>query len=499
MVNRADDIAYLIFWPPLPGANSRSLAVGEFAEKLGTTGDGVTRQLGFGVGIPVWAPDPSIIRREIKQHFETARRTNVAVHFLVDDSIGWETRPDLWNWYDPTRIGYDPNNKKNVEWYDWEGNPNKRRYFSPEGTASQSPHMCLNSAAVQKEIHNIVSEVVVPALREEIDSLKQVGKEYLFAGITVGAEAGFDDYSAIANPPRLPPNADPMQKQVADMLTQAIALMDEDHAPRSKLGYCALTNAGYSKANPPADFNQALADVNQKFLAFWDEQFTNAGIPCSRIYTHVAASPPQDKSNNAPIDIVFNPHARPGWTTYPIGTLAKGFQPLYSELAKHGNPAWGGVEANAAFTSPDPAVRVSWEQYLAWHFDHGAKLVAVNVGATNPALMSDLSQGAFGPEAIDAYKKFLSGEPLSEAAAPDPAARGPSQPPLDKLHQELVDEAQIIQREAPAWLQAHPERRLEIGPLFGKLDAYLKTNDIAGARPIADQILRMIRDQPSGG
>jgi len=97
-----------------------------------------------------------------------------------------------------------------------------------------------------------------------------------------------------------------------------------------------------------------------------------AGIPCSRIYTHVAARVPRDEGNNAPISLVFNPYARPGWTTCPTGTLANGFQPLYDALEKHGNPARAGVEANAAMALAGQPVMPGWESYLGWHYNHGA-------------------------------------------------------------------------------------------------------------------------------
>ena len=354
-----------------------------------------------------------IIAEAIKRAFDTAKRTNVAAHFIVDDHIGWDERPDLWNWYDPAKPGYNPDNKKNVEWYDWEGTPNKRRYFTPNGTPSQSAHMCVNSPAIKREIRRIVSQFVAPALEKELNTLKLENKEYLFAGITVGAEPGFDDYSMIPKLYQiLPTLPELMRTQETLTLTQASTLMHKDKAPFSRVGYCSLTNAGYSKTNPPPDFNQALADINQKFIEFWDKQFVDAGIPCSRIYTHIAASPPQDATNNAPIRVAFNPYARPGWTTYPSGTLANGFQPLYDELAKHGDPPWGGVEANAALANPNSAV--SWEEYLAWHYNHGAKLVGINVGASDQSLMANLTKGAFGDEAMAAYRKFLEGKELIE-------------------------------------------------------------------------------------
>ena len=197
-LKNANEIEYLIFWGPYPGDAPDPLdRIGPLAAWLGTTGDGTARQLGFGPGIPFWVGSESVIKQAIHRAFETAKQTNVAAHFLVDDHIGWDERPDLWNWYDPARRGYNPQNKKNVEWYDWEGMPNKRRYLTPEGTPSQSPHMCYNSPAILREIHRIVSRGIGPVLQQEIEKLKFENKQYLFAGITVGAEPGFDDYSMI--------------------------------------------------------------------------------------------------------------------------------------------------------------------------------------------------------------------------------------------------------------------------------------------------------------
>lgn len=414
-LNDHTETKYLVFWGPYPGDAPDQLdRIGPLAARLGTTGDGKRRQLGFGPGIPFWTGQQVLVREAIRQAFDTAKRTNVAADFLIDDHIGWDVRPDLWNWYDPAKPGYNPENRKNVEWYDWEGTPNKRRYFTPEGTPSQSPHMCYNSPEVEKAISRIVSDIVGPALREAIDGLKKENKAYLFAGITIGQEAGFDDYSKIPKLSDIPRANDPFHSQWRMTLTQAATLMDEDKAPHRRLGYCSLANAGYSRANPPNDFNHALAEINQKFIEFWDKQFVEAGIPCSKIYTHVAASVRQDGDNNAPIWSAFNRYARPGWTTYPVSTLGNGFQPLYDALDKQGDPAWAGVEANAAMALRGESIMPGWEKYLAWHYNHGAKLVGINSGATDTSLMSHLSKGAFGDEALTAYRKFLNGQPLDE-------------------------------------------------------------------------------------
>jgi hypothetical protein len=117
---------------------------------------------------------------------------------------------------------------------------------------------------------------------------------------------------------------------------------------------------------------------------------------------------------NAPIWTAFNKYSRPGWTTYAVGLLGENFKAIYDELEKHGNPAWGGVEANAGI----PGSVVDWETYLAWHYNHGCVLVAVNMGATGEDLPRRLWDSAFGKEALAAYHKFLTGQPLVEKPVP---------------------------------------------------------------------------------
>ena len=56
---------------------------------------------------------------------------------------------------------------------------------------------------------------------------------------------------------------------------------------------------------------------------------------------------------------------------------------------------------------------MDWETYLAWHYNYGCVLVGVNTGAGKD-LEKRLWDSAFGKEAIAAYQKFLTGQPLLE-------------------------------------------------------------------------------------
>jgi hypothetical protein len=153
----------------------------------------------------------------------------------------------------------------------------------------------------------------------------------------VGAEPDLPNYEEFAkhNPP----------------IAQA---MERDGVPRTRLGYNALANLGYKESNPPKDFGAALAEVNHAFIEYWAEEVADVGIPSAKLYTHIAAGAgvagsPEVQTNNAPISIAFVEHARPGWTTYPVGPFRNGFTLLYDQLAEHGNPHWASTEASACW------------------------------------------------------------------------------------------------------------------------------------------------------
>lgn len=353
------------------------------AERLGARGDGETRQLAFGLSFaPLMVEDqiPGVIR----EAFRAAERHDLAVAFSLDSHYFWQNRPDLWQ---------DP---ENVEWSDWHGKANRARYLDWGAPQKLAPHMCYNSPALRREIARLAGRVIAPAILSGMEMLKAKGKPRLFAGLLVDSEPSVDDYT-----------------QLARLNARLARFMDDDGAARARLGYHALHNLGYGPGMKTRDFKEALALVNRDFIAFWARQFVEAGIPASRLYTHVPAQgfafgDPVVDYTNAPAWIAFNPYSRPGWTTYALRDFDGYFQPLYGLLAGHGNPSWGGVEANVGFGGR----RGSWESYLWHHFGRGAKFVGVNTGATSAELTGQLERSAFSPEALAAYRRFLSGAAL---------------------------------------------------------------------------------------
>ncbi|MEM8669021.1 MAG: hypothetical protein AAGG48_15980 [Planctomycetota bacterium] len=402
-----DETHYIILPVPeaghLHGGNIEAFERGlqRTKKQLGSVADPRKRNWGFHLMIPAWKFDPEhlfndrahpqIVARAINGAIEAAIRHDVSVYITVEN-LEWENRPDLWNFKDKDKPGYDPANVRNVEWMDWDGQAHPHRYRDWGQPEQMPPVICYNSPAVRDEVARLAGQVIGPAIAAGLETLDEAGKGYLFAGVTVGAEPALPNYAVI----------DKVNPRIAEK-------MDQEGIPRRRLGFNALTNLGYSKDKPPEDFAAALAQVNQDYISLWAQHLADAGVPPKKMYSHVAAGAgvigsPGVEFTNAPISIAFAESCRPGWTTYPVGPLRNDFAVLYESLAANGNPAWASTEATPSGVGPGG---VSMREYLSRHFDFGATVVVFNTGATDKQMAERLRQSVWGENAIEVYQEFL--------------------------------------------------------------------------------------------
>src|SRR3989344_8768469 len=199
---------------------------------IGLAGDGKTRQLGFIIGPMTLNHTDEQLRVQIRSMFEIAEAKNIAVGFHIDDSMFWQNRG----------LAKD---KNNIEWLDWQGTPNTGRHLSLGQEAKNAPQMCFNSKAVVSEVSRVAKDIIGAEIKKGVDKLKTSGKEHLFAGVIAGWEA-----------------------QLAP-----------DFTTRKPLGYCALTNKGFSATNLPKDIDREREIIVQEFIELWTKSLTDAGIP----------------------------------------------------------------------------------------------------------------------------------------------------------------------------------------------------------------------------
>jgi hypothetical protein len=421
----------------------------DIKQQIGTVGDRQTR-LAVVLGHISFDHTDADVTRFVALGFELALETDVAVGFHIDDSMFWGTRKDLWG------------DLQNVEALDWDGTPCTGRSLKWQtGPGAQDdaapPQMCFNSKAIQREVQQR-SALLGKAIQAGVKQLQQLNRPELYAGLIAGSET----------------------------------MLGQDFQTGKYLGYRALLNRGFTRARPPQDIDLEREKVIQEFIELWTKSLSDAGAPPQQIYSHTAFLPRRvfklgDKNetysqhnNFAPPSVAFGKHHRPGFSTYPAPGR---FDEIYEELAKHKPSSWASCEGtNLQLGSGPGQSGMNMESYLAKMFNHGATLVNVfSWGIGGPAIKdtNPFRIVTEGEEALQAYRKFLTGEPLIEA-------KTEAMTMLERLPRKM----QKIQKEFPDWMQKSGNK--EAAVLMQKLQEEMKAKNFEEVEKTADAILKLI-------
>jgi hypothetical protein len=408
-----------------------------------------SRQLGFIPGPLSFDNTDEQVTALIASSFDIALKTDMAVGFHLDDSMFWGRLKQL-------------NIPGSIEWLDWSGTPGSGRRLDWSSTPVKiMPQLCLNNKAVTDTVRKRAA-LIGHDVAEGLKKLHAAGRDELFIGVIAGWE------------------------------TQ----IGRDFKSGKEIGYCALTNKGFSAQKPPADFESARADIVREFIDLWSKELAKGGVPAGKIYSHAAFMSESlyrlaqrmqpgklpgsylETINATPPAVAFGPGHAPGFSTYPQpGHLAQ----IDAELKKHGNPAWASSEGTAI--DPGEAEKgkpgKNMEGYLGNLFNHGARLVNIfgwGVGnRDNP-----FRKVAEDKESIAAYRKFLRGEKLIETPLPPPEV--PSAAWTAKMER--------LQRDLPAYIAMNGVARVR--PLMERIQSQTEALLFVQAEVTADEILKLL-------
>lgn len=306
---------------------------------LGTTGNSQRRLAFSWTGVLYLNNSVSTTTSQINKLFQLARDADVPVMIPLGDVTWWGNRPDLWNWFDPSKPGYNANNINNVEWSCFDpscaSKDSWRNWGSGFWLGFPAPNYA--SPVVRAELQNRLQQIA-PTILQNIASLQRDGKEYLFAGVKMGWEASIGINNAC--------NQQALDNQ------------------NTCYGYRSYMNQHCSSATPlcktgstkPSDFNATLVTTIQQYLELLAKTLFDAGIPKDRIYSHGSTIWEHGALSYAPAS--FNNYSRPAWSLYPPYSDPNTI--LKSGLQAHGFPAWGVGESNLFATNNASA----WSQFI---------------------------------------------------------------------------------------------------------------------------------------
>lgn len=303
--------------------------------------------------------------RSIDALLGLALANNLPLSVSLDPTQWWQSRPDLYNFWDPDAPGYSPDNTANVEWtapspanataVAWRNWGSQFRMPSPHPNFASPAFRGAAAASVRPLAARVAAWFrALPADKKHLLAYVRATQE-LWVGTNYFFYPGGN-----ALGPTPPPGGDPTGGPGAAM----------------QLGYAAVCGAGVGGpgcSGAPGDgVGVAQLDAVVASLAgFLAQALLDAGLPRSRLMVHTGSyfgAPPKCAAPLPPC--VFNsPQAAvvagafPAWSLYTGGTDAARDAGLRAALDAVDGAPWGACEWLAFFEGGHPAA--AWAAALA--------------------------------------------------------------------------------------------------------------------------------------
>jgi hypothetical protein len=302
-------------------------AINEIFGAIGTKGTN-SRRLGVGVLFTYNQIPMENLKQSLSRLLTYSQAHDFPVFIVLDGFLWWNNRPDLWNWWDPGKPGYNPANKNNVEWTCWDSSCAIQKSWLNWGVEMEiKPHPNLASPAFVEANKNSLKQLV-PIIVNWYTNLPD-DKKYLFGGFSGVTEVdmGVNYYYY--------KNGIPTGKGLPDSV---------------QLGYAAVKTAGLKSSGTITI--QDLDEVIRKYETALNETAFSLGIPRNKIFNHNGtkdADPPWLAALNPNVfpsaNAALNAFAAPGWSLYDTAAdNPQNLTGLQTAFAQIGTSEWGAPE-----------------------------------------------------------------------------------------------------------------------------------------------------------
>ena len=275
---------------------------------------------------------PAEVELKLINYLSLSEQFELPVIIQLDGEQWWEYRSDLWNWWDENIPGYNPENKKNVEWFNWSPDSAMKvgwRNWGRQLRVRPAPN--LMSTVYRESCHAGMGRLV-PIIVNWWKNLPEE-KKYLFVGVKVGWESSigvntwyYPNGNALLDEPE--PN-DPDYGINMDLLP--------DRGVKT-IGYAAVSTLGLAVSGQLQE--EDITKVVRIHLEDLSKFLVDNGIPREKIFTHCGGWSQGETLYSAAV----NQYSCPGWSFYDHAANPKNDVTAMKALELSDAPYWGAVE-----------------------------------------------------------------------------------------------------------------------------------------------------------
>jgi hypothetical protein len=289
-------------------------------------------RVGVGAIISYFRQSPEKTSEQLRRLLSLCEEHELAVIVQLDGEQWWMARPDLWNWWDKDRPGYNPANAANVEWSGW--GPEHALKIAWRNWGKQyrvQPPPNLMSPRYRDACHAAMEPLVKEVVRWR-DNLPE-GKRWLLVGVKVGWESAIGMGSHYYRDGNSLLDKDPADDP--DRRAQPELLPGRGYQP---IGYAAVLTAGLAHNGELKE--EHLAEIVRRHLDDLSAVAHRAGLPRDQIFTHCGGWAAGERLYRSAV----NENSCPGWSFYRYGRDPLGDTTAMTALAASDAPSWAATE-----------------------------------------------------------------------------------------------------------------------------------------------------------
>lgn len=269
---------------------------------------------------------------DLIEFLSLAERYEIPIVVQLDGEQWWGARPDLWNWWDPERPGYNPGNRQNVEWSGWGPEHAMRIAWRNWGRQLRVlPPPNFMSLRYREACHDEM-RILIPLILRWWELLPEE-KRYLLIGIKLGWESAigvnsfyYPDGNALLD---LSEDKDPHIELKGDQIPDRGV---------TAIGYAAVMTAHLADSGELREDH--LAEIVRRHLNDLCALAAGLGVPREKLFTHVGGW----KDEELLYDAAVNKYSCPGWSFYRNASDPAKDKGVKRALRKSSAPFWAAVE-----------------------------------------------------------------------------------------------------------------------------------------------------------
>ena len=273
-----------------------------------------------------------VLRDRLKRFMALSEQYNIPIVIQPSGEQYLNARPDLWNWWDPDKPGYDPDNRNNVEWIGW--GPEYAIKIAWRNWGSQ--HRTLPPPNLMSPKYRAACDTelerVIPLILHWWEDLGE-SKTHLLIAVKMGWESSIG-VNAFYYPD-------------GNRLSDQPAAQDPHYGVNSQqlpargmvtTGYAAATTIGLANSGKLTEAHQA--EIVRRHLEAQCKKASMLGVPRDRLFTHVGGF----KDEELLYDAAVNQYSCPGWSFYKHARNPARDQGVQRAWKSSDAPHWGAVE-----------------------------------------------------------------------------------------------------------------------------------------------------------